>query len=164
ALNVPPWELRLTADGSFLDPVGDAESTLEALGLKEDSEVMVLRSSPRVLTNPGVSAYSAEYCCTVLQVRQAGWKTIEIDFSVRGDGSLGRLQRPSFSKLSWKGSKRILTRKGTVKLTVDNAEDGGPSHKQGTLTFEDVPTCGQVAFEYGESGYDKLILDLFGEG
>ncbi|CAE7248861.1 unnamed protein product [Symbiodinium natans] len=49
ALDIKPWELRLTADARVLDLASEGEKTLEALDIKEESEVMVLRCSPCLL-------------------------------------------------------------------------------------------------------------------
>eukprot|EP00439_Symbiodinium_sp_Y106_P067269 s321_g11.t1 len=105
ALDVDPWTLRLTAGTTFFDVATDGGTTLEALGIKEETDLMALRCRGCFLENPGESRYNADYCCSVLQVRQAGWNTIEVEFSVRSDGSLGRLQKPKDSKLSFIGTK-----------------------------------------------------------
>ncbi|CAE7511565.1 unnamed protein product [Symbiodinium sp. CCMP2592] len=165
-LDVDPWTLRLTAGTTFLDVATDGPS-LEDLGIKEETELMALRCRGCFLENPGESRYNADYCCSVLQVRQAGWNTIEVEFSVRCDGSLGRLQTPNHSKLSFidttagkKKSPKRFVRPESVRLEVDEDVDDGPSHKKGIMTFEGVPTDGVVWFVYGVSGYAPLSMDL----
>ena len=56
--------------------------------------------------SPGVSAFNAAYRCTVLRVEEAGWDAVEVEFSVVGDMSLGRIQEPRASSLKWVGPRR----------------------------------------------------------
>ncbi|CAE7684943.1 unnamed protein product [Symbiodinium sp. CCMP2456] len=162
ALDVAPWMLRLTAGTSVLDVSSDGDRTLEALGIKEETDVMALRCTGCFLENPGISGYNGDYFCSVLEVRQAGWNAVDIKFSAWGDGSLGKLQDPSTSRLSFLDSKRELSvRPKSVTLEVDEVADDRSAHKQGVMTFEGVPTHGQVWFVYGNNnGYDKLALNL----
>eukprot|EP00971_Amphidinium_carterae_P297326 5906796-Amphidinium_carterae.1 len=76
---------------SILDP-RNSTATVQSSGIEAGSELTVVRRSGFVLDQPGVSRYNADYYCTVHQVREAGWFTIELDFTVVGDGSLGALQ------------------------------------------------------------------------
>ncbi|CAE7237237.1 unnamed protein product [Symbiodinium sp. CCMP2456] len=161
ALDVDPWTLRLTAGTTFFDVATDGETTLEALGIKEETDLMALRCKACFLESPGESRYNADYVCTVLQVRQAGWNAIEVEFSVRGDGSLGRLQKPKDSQL------RVIDETGesrfvpvSVHLEVDEDVKSGLSHKKGTMTFAGVPTEGEVRFVYGVGGYAPLAMNL----
>ncbi|CAE7540489.1 unnamed protein product [Symbiodinium microadriaticum] len=162
ALDVAPWMLRLTAGTSVLDVSSDGDRTLEALGIKEETDVIALRCTGCFLENAGISGYNGDYFCSVLQVCQAGWNAVEIKFSAWGDGSLGKLQDPSTSRLSFLDSKRELksVRPKSVTLEVDESADDRSAHKQGVMTFEGVPTHGQVWFVYGATGYDKLALNL----
>eukprot|EP00439_Symbiodinium_sp_Y106_P027252 s5696_g3.t1 len=164
ALDVAPWEVRLTASTSVLDVASDGDRTLEALGIKE-TDVMALRCTGCFLENAGISGYNGDYFCSVIQVRQTGWNAIEIRFSAWGDGSLGKLQDPSTSRLefldsrSWRSELKSVRPK-SVTLEVDESADDRSAHKQGVMTFEGVPTHGEVWFVYGATGYDKLALNL----
>ncbi|OLP77657.1 hypothetical protein AK812_SmicGene42265 [Symbiodinium microadriaticum] len=130
--------------------------------LVQETDVIALRCTGCFLENAGISGYNGDYFCSVLQVCQAGWNAVEIKFSAWGDGSLGKLQDPSTSRLSFLDSKRELksVRPKSVTLEVDESADDRSAHKQGVMTFEGVPTHGQVWFVYGATGYDKLALNL----
>ncbi|CAE7517100.1 unnamed protein product [Symbiodinium microadriaticum] len=162
ALDVNPWTLRLTAGTTFFDVATDGETTLEALGIKEETDLIALRCKVCFLENPGESRYNANYVCTVLHVRQEGWNRMEVEFSVRGDGSLGRLQKPKDSQLRFiddTGERRFVLPE-SVNLEVDQDVKSGPSHKKGIMTFGGVPTDGGVSFVYGAGGYAPLAMNL----
>ncbi|CAE7289854.1 unnamed protein product [Symbiodinium natans] len=72
AMDIKPWELRLTAD----------------------ARVLCFGAARVCRRTPARGCYNANYVCTVLQVRQVGWGMLDIDISVLGDGSLGGPQTP----------------------------------------------------------------------
>eukprot|EP00435_Cladocopium_sp_Y103_P005393 s1754_g1.t2 len=62
-------------------------------------EVMVIKRDRWRLVSPGVSRYNDAYLCTVKEVREAGYRAVEVDFDAMGDGSMGSLQCPASSRL-----------------------------------------------------------------
>jgi len=86
--------------------------------------------------------------------------SIELDFLVQGDGSLGPLQKPEASKVMWDGKKRRCCPE-TVRLKLNrDGGSSGPSRMEGTMVFKKVPTRGTVTFSFGSSGYTGLKLKL----
>jgi len=162
AVDVNPWTLRLTAGTTFFDVTSDGETTLEALGINEETDLTALRCKACFQENPGESRYNADNVCTVLHVRQAGWNRMEVAFSVRGDGSLGMLQNPTNSTLRFiddTGEIRFVLPE-SVHLEVDQYLKNGLSHQKGIMTFAGVPTDGGVWFVYGVAGYGPLAMNL----
>lgn len=61
----------------------------------------MLKRSPKVLRSPGESRFNANYFCIVHEAREVGENSLEIDFTVQGDGSMGKLQAAKASLLKW---------------------------------------------------------------
>lgn len=150
------------------------------LHIMAGSEVMVIKHDCWRLVSPGISCYNDAYLCTLKEVREAGYRAIEVDFVAVGDGSMGSLQCPASSRLTWDPPKEkpslsalltsIFAGAGAVQsfalpasVLVIRQEDGGyesPSRIEGTMTFENVPTSGQANFIFGSNGYSPLYLAL----
>ena len=77
----------------------------------------MLKRSPKVLRCPGESRFNPKYFCTVHEVREVGENSVEIDFTVQGDGSMGKLQKSNASVLEWHGDGG---RKGTGSTRPDS--------------------------------------------
>eukprot|EP00435_Cladocopium_sp_Y103_P019926 s344_g4.t2 len=104
---------------------------------RKSEKPKVAKDAKWKLESPGVSRHSDQYFCMVQEVRQTGTASIELDFLVQGDGSLGPLQKPEASKLMWDGKKRRCCPETPVRLKVN--EDGGssgPSRMEGTMVFK----------------------------
>lgn len=100
------------------------------------------------------SRYNHDYFCTVKRSTQTGPSQASIAFAVVGDWSLGRLQDPLASTLSWDG--------GFVKAARHQYEVDDVKHEfiEGTLTFDGVPQGKVLRFRFGEGGYSEATLPL----
>jgi len=168
-----PWTLSF-AHGCTAIECNQREKSLGAMGLVEDCELMVLKRDPWRISTVGQSCYNSEYLCKVIELREVGPHALELDFSAFGDNSLGPLQKAERSVLIWECPNprslrdpiedvtffagephRFKKARSRVHFTVDS-----DTHKEGTMTFTDVPTRGKVSFIFGESGYSKLDIDI----
>lgn len=168
-----PWTLSF-AHGCTAIECNQREKSLGAMGLVEDCELMVLKRDPWRISTVGQSCYNSEYLCKVIELREVGPHALELDFSAFGDNSLGPLQKAERSVLIWECPNprslrdpiedvtffagephRFKKARSRVHFTVDS-----DVHKEGTMTFTDVPTRGKVSFIFGESGYSKLDIDI----
>ena len=160
------------------------DKSMRELGLQEGSELMVLKREPWKIKEPGQSKYNEDYVCSVLEVREVGPNSIELDFSVRGDGSLGNLQKSEASRLLWasEGAKQDEPEGRLGRLDVElflfqfreahghlnkSSRASQVQHrvndnklKEGTMTFTDVPTSGTLSFVFGEGGYSALEMEV----
>mmetsp|Transcript_113714 Transcript_113714/g.321575 ORF Transcript_113714/g.321575 Transcript_113714/m.321575 type:complete len:229 (-) Transcript_113714:297-983(-) len=157
AAGILPHEVQLSA-GSRVYGQAELHEDLQSLGIAGDMLTFSRRSIVR-LCNPGVSRFNRDYCCTVLRVEEVGWGMLEIEFEVVGDMSLGELQDPRSSTLSWHGSDGEVIRRKPDKFVWDH--DDRRAHIKGSLSFTNVPIVQGVCFEYGHSGYAKLPLAFF---
>ncbi|CAE8622572.1 unnamed protein product [Polarella glacialis] len=136
-----------------------SEQTLQQVGLiagGTDIQVLLVRRPALEIANPGMSRFNRNYVCTVTNVREVEFRTLQVDFCVVGDNSAGELQQPTKSKLH-AGSRRL-----TVSSHSYQHEDW--KHKiEGSLIFKDVPLTGPgpLAFEFGQSGYTRLPLTCY---
>lgn len=101
-----------------------------------------------------VSRYNRAYFCTITSVsRNNNEGTVTLHITVRGDESLGELQRPTSSTLTCAGAAVPLT---TEEVLEDTAR---------SLTARLVYTCpagaagGALTFQYGEGGYGVVALE-----
>ena len=153
--------------------------TMQELGIQEGSVLTVLKRKPWSLKDCGASSYNQDYFCRVLEVREVGPEALELDFQATGDGSLGPLQKPESSFLFWKsegheGPRHLATHEDLFFFLHHGLAPSGVQRahpkvlldidtealKEGTMSFEAVPTVGALAFVYGEGGYGKLDIEV----
>merc|ERR1712232_166953 len=106
------------------------------------------------LTNVGISRFNSNYFCTVSRVEEVDWDTLEVEFCVVGDMSLGELQDPRHSTIRWNGHRTVLP--GVLTFEAHDRN----SRISGVLTYYGVPTQGQVCFTFGSFGYSGLPIEL----
>jgi len=106
-----------------------------------------------VLKSPIESRYNDAYSCTVRRIglRQ---NCIFVEFSVRGDMSLGALQLPSCSRLDYVLRGNVVNRKRVDRMELTFADER--SRFEGFLFFNidlnRLLEC-EVYFEYGSGGF-----------
>lgn len=159
-LGAEPWEILLCRGAEVLDS-SRREEPLATHGACDGSLLTAVRRPRACVRGPGASAFNAAYRCTVLRVEEVGWDALELEFSVVGDMSLGKLQDPRASRLEWKSSRGTL---GGVAFPSDVSYDvyDLTSHVLGRLTYVGVPaaTIDQMKFTFGRAGYGTLPLRL----
>ena len=88
---------------------------------------------------------------------------VAVEFEVVGDGSLGSLQAPTLSKLSWKGGQRAPS---SHAYTECNPECNRATCIVGLLFYDDVPVDSffyeglPLTFRYGSLPYSSVPLTL----
>ena len=176
-----PWTVSFAHGSTALS---SPEMTLQELGLTSTCELMVLRRDPWRLKNLGCSKYNRDYACSVLEVREVGPAELELDFSAKGNNSLGPLQKAERSVLIWPADRQDLTetQHDATTFNLQNVAfylEGGINPrcfktsncrvrfsvetdelKEGTMSFANVPTTGVVSFVFGEGGYSKLDMTI----
>lgn len=107
-----------------------------------------------------VSRFNGAYFCTVLSAKIMSTGEAHLAFTVVGDMSMGRLQKPSCSKLSWRpvpsspgglAGHQVVATPAEVRLEWNENE----SRISGTLVYRGVPLEQDVCFAFGSSGYNK---------
>merc|ERR1712113_366241 len=96
-----------------------------------------------------------DYVCTLLRAEEMDWDTLEIEFEVVGNMTLGELQDPKSSTLSLHADKPPI-RPVSCRLEHNDKK----ARIKGVLTYKPVPLNTDVGFRYGSSGYTKLVLKL----
>lgn len=136
----------------------DLNRTMQELGVVHGAELLlVIRKANSLLDPVGRSRYNGNYYCEVLRVEEVADNTLELDFEVFGNMSLGRLQDPRHSSLGWKDGEEDKT--CSPSSFVFKHEDF-TSRIKGTLTFVDVLINRHVHFRFGSSGYSWLKIDF----
>lgn len=161
AKDLRPHELQLCA-GSRCFQVEDLGVGLRDLGLTEGASLTFARRPLVHLTDVGVSRYDSAYFCTVLGVEEVGFETLEVEFEIVGNMSLGRIQDPAASTLRWqdRGTGQTVRREpASYRYTRHDLT----SHVRGALVYESVPTAGQVSFVFGRRGYSPILVQLSDE-
>lgn len=102
-----------------------------------------------------VSRYNESYFCTITSV-DIREDTVVVEFVVRGDESLGPLQRPEHSRLVSAGGIPLKLKES--KIVADDAVE-----ISGSLAYDRVAECSApFMFAYGEGGYSIVELLQFG--
>jgi hypothetical protein len=151
-------ELRIIRGAQLLgvDMLG---TTLEDLGIGDGEVLNLMMHSCVRIDNPGASKYNKNYVCEVHSVEEVDWDKLEVKFEVRGDMSLGPIQLPSDSKLSWTQTHgSFMNRVRSERQDIQTI--AAKKHLKGSLIFAGVPTTGEVEFTYGSSGYKSLKVNL----
>ena len=84
---------------------------------------------------------------------------VAVEFEAVGDGSLGSMQAPTLSKLSWKGGQRAPSSHAYSEYNL-------AKHIVGSLFFDDVPVDSlfneglPLTFRYGSLPYSSVPLTL----
>merc|ERR1719162_2466123 len=104
------------------------------------------------ITTIQTSRYNKNYYCTIKSTRWTDLSSLSIDFILVGDRSLGDLQDPMASTLSWPGGS-AKPKKHTYE--VNDLKD---EFVEGTLFYEGVPQEKTLDFEFGSTGYSWVKL------
>mmetsp|Transcript_39486 Transcript_39486/g.86243 ORF Transcript_39486/g.86243 Transcript_39486/m.86243 type:complete len:240 (+) Transcript_39486:72-791(+) len=138
----------------------DSRSTLGALGILPGDEISVIRRPFPLLENVGTSAFNEDYHCQVLRVEEVAVGTLELDFVVVGNMSLGTLQDPEGSKLWRRSLKNDLKKPSNIRPSGSKyLHEDEEREIRGTLTYEDVDTRWPgTTFTFGTAGYHALKI------
>lgn len=155
-LGFEAYELQLCKGSRFFTQ-DELNKAMEVLEITDGTLLTFIRRQVVQLHDPGVSRYNKDYCCTVSRVTEVGWGVLRIEFSVVGNMSLGQLQNPAKSVLTfWENGLSLSKFPASHKYDYYDLK----SRVTGSLTYEGVPMHGQVGFTYGTGGYRELILHL----
>eukprot|EP00930_Biecheleria_cincta_P076677 TRINITY_DN63888_c0_g1_i1.p1 TRINITY_DN63888_c0_g1~~TRINITY_DN63888_c0_g1_i1.p1 ORF type:complete len:246 (-),score=39.27 TRINITY_DN63888_c0_g1_i1:205-867(-) len=147
----------------------DSVITLKDAGLSEGDEVMLVQRPAFKTMEPGESRYNRSYYCIIHQAEEVGVGVVEIDFTLHGDMSAGKLQDPSRSRLIFgEDLARYRPRTwaaGSHKLGVNPTShvyrhEDWEARIEGTLTFTGIPMGVELGFEFGMAGYSLLRLQM----
>lgn len=143
--------------------------TLQAVGIADGTEVMLLKRAPYRAIKPGVSTWNASYVCTVERVEEVGIGECRLEFCVVGDMTAGRLQEPTSSTLTWgEDAGPSWGAHGVPSNTSLRPHRFECDHRDieykmaGTLFFKHlpVPPPEELRFTFGEFGYSSLKIHL----
>merc|ERR1711966_58618 len=151
-----PFQVQLLKENELLT-VSNGAQTLGELGIEEGVTLTLVRRTAICLQDLGDSRFNKDYYCTVSKAEQVGQGSLAVDFKVNGNMSLGKLQNPSHSTLTWRddGSASDVVRK--VAETRYTNEDWNRCI-EGTLFFADIPMDRTVYFRFGSAGYSNVPI------
>jgi len=100
----------------------------------------------------GVSRFNDQYYCTIHKYTWTADGEITLYFTLVGDMSLGDLQDPSVSKLSWDDGD-------STPASHDYTHEDLLKMISGSLVYRGVPKDKNLYFAFGSSGYSSVKIE-----
>jgi hypothetical protein len=113
------------------------------------SEDVVLEPMAQQNSGPAISRFNDIYYCVIDSVSREGGSLV-LNFDVIGDMSLGKLNSPMESTLTWPEGR---AKPASMKLSRND-----PTHIVGKLLFDNVPETEGIHFTYGSRGYTDVSV------